>query len=368
MMGAGRVLLSAAALIGSLAMPVPASAQSVVSSPLGLSEDGRWQLFSTKASLSPVDTNKGSDVYERDLLTGAVRLISATRSGRAANAASDNAAMSRDGNWVVFTSAATDLDGSGPACDVYVRDVQAGVTERMPRTDGIPAGSCARAASISDDGATVVFAVDTNLPNVAFWPRAAVLQWTRDDDAIERIDHDWQGHFFNWPVATTSVSPDGHEVVVTEGGGSDGRGLSAYQWSAGSHSTWTKPAEQPRAVWVTVSADQRSATLSPAAAVAWFGAARTHTPTTLRDSVAPNTTITSGPPAKTRSHKVTFMFKSNESGSVFQCRVNSGAWLGCRSGWTVPYSGKKAYRAEVRAIDRVGNVDGSPATRRYLIY
>lgn len=275
MRGAGRALLSAAALIGCFAVPVSASAQPVLAAPLGLSPDGRWQLFATNASLVPGDTNRATDVYQRDLVTGGVRLISATPGGAAGNAASDNAAMSRDGNWVVFTSAATDLAGSGPACDVYVRDVRAAATERLPRTEGVPAGSCARAASISDDGDTVVFAVDTDLPTVAFWPRAAVLQWSRDDDAIERIDHDWQGHFFNWPVATTSVSPDGNTVVVTEGGGSDGRGLTGYRWTAGPHSSWTKTAEQPRPSWVTVSADRRSATLSPAASVAWFGAART---------------------------------------------------------------------------------------------
>jgi hypothetical protein len=115
-----------------------------------------------------------------------------------------------------------------------------------------------------------------------------------------------------------------------------------------------------------VSPDGLGATLSPTAATAWFGSARVQP--ALRDSVAPNTTITTGPPAKTRSHKVSVSFTSNESGSVFQCRANSGAWVGCHSGWKVPYSGKKAYRVEIRAIDRAGNVDGSPATRHLLIY
>jgi hypothetical protein len=362
---AWRVLLLAAALTASVGTPAAAAARSVISSPAGFSDDGRLQLFSTSSSLIATDTNKTSDVYERDLVTGAVRLISATPLGLAGNGPSTTAAMSADGNWVVFTSAANNLDGSGPACDVYVRDVRAGATERLPRTDGVPAGGCARAASISDDGSTVVFAVDTNLPKVAFWPRAAVLRWSRDDDAIERIDHDWQGHFFNWPVGTTSLSPDGNAVVITEGGGTDGRGLSSYGWSAGAHSTWTKTAAQPKASWVTVSADQHSATLSPAASVAWFGAARANP--AVRDSAAPNTTITKGPPAKTTSHTVTFKFRSSESGSVFQCRANSGAWVGCKSGWKVPYAGQKAYRIQIRAIDRLGNVDLSPATRRYLI-
>jgi hypothetical protein len=156
-------------------------------------------------------------------------------------------------------------------------------------------------------------------------------------------------------------------VVVTEGGGSDGRGLTAYQQTVGAHGTWTKSAEQPRASWVTVSPDGHSASLAAAAYVAWFGAARTHTAPAVRDAAAPNTTITKGPPAKTHSHAVTFRFRSSEAGSVFQCRSNSGAWVGCRSGWKAPYHGKKAYRVEIRAIDPAGNVDGSPATRRYLV-
>ena len=272
-----RVLLTSAALIAA-SLAAPASARSVVSVPSGLTDDGRLVLFSTTSSLVPTDTNKVADVYQRDLITGAVRLISATPAGQAGGGASSGAAMSEDGNWVVFASAAPDLDASGPRCDVYVRDVQAGVTERLPRTDGLPTSSCARVASISDDGSTVVFVVDTNLPKVAFWPRAAVLRWTRDDDAIERIDHDWQGHFFNWPVGTTSLSPDGTRVVVTEGGGADGRGLTAYEWTADAHGSWTKPAQQPRSSWVTVSPDGHSATLSPTAATAWFGSARARVP------------------------------------------------------------------------------------------
>jgi hypothetical protein len=362
---AGRVLVLAAALTATVATPA-AGTRSVVPNPAGFSDEGRLQLFSTASSLVSADTNKTSDVYERDLITGVVRLISATPFGPAGDGPSTAAAMSADGNWVVFTSAADNLDGSGPACDVYVRDVRAGVTERLPRTDGLPAGGCARAASISDDGSTVVFAVDTNLPWVAFWARAAVLRWTRDDDAIERIDHDGQGHFFNWPVGTTSLSPDGTAAVVTEGGGPDGRGLSAYEWTADAPHRWAKTAQQPRASWVTVSADQRSATLSPAASIAWFGAAPAHP--ALRDPAAPNTTIINGPPAKTTSHAVRFTFTSSAAGSVFQCRVNSGAWVGCKSGWKVPYRGRRAYRVEIRAIDRLGNVDGSPATRRYLIH
>ena len=142
---AGRVVLLAAALTASVATPAAAAARSVISSPAGFSDDGRLQLFSTASSLIATDTNKTSDVYERDLLTGAVRLISATPLGLAGNGPSTAAAMSADGNWVVFTSAANNLDGSGPACDVYVRDVRAGRVIVFSALDNLWKGAASQA-------------------------------------------------------------------------------------------------------------------------------------------------------------------------------------------------------------------------------
>jgi DNA-directed RNA polymerase specialized sigma24 family protein len=78
------------------------------------------------------------------------------------------------------------------------------------------------------------------------------------------------------------------------------------------------------------------------------------------DTDAPNTTITAGPKASTKSKSATFSFSASESGSTFECRLDGGAWHVCSSPRT--YSGlhKGAHVFRVRAIDEAGNRDATP--------
>jgi len=82
------------------------------------------------------------------------------------------------------------------------------------------------------------------------------------------------------------------------------------------------------------------------------------------DTTAPNTTITSHPKKQGTKRRVTFGFASSESGSTFQCKLDAKPWRSCTSpkryrltaGW---------HKFKVRAIDRVGNVDATPAKFRF---
>jgi Tol biopolymer transport system component len=75
-----------------------------------LSADGRMVSFVSMASnLGPSDGNSLSDVYVRDLQTGVTTLVSRTRRGKAANGSSSRAVMSADGQFVAFVSEASDL-------------------------------------------------------------------------------------------------------------------------------------------------------------------------------------------------------------------------------------------------------------------
>jgi hypothetical protein len=78
------------------------------------------------------------------------------------------------------------------------------------------------------------------------------------------------------------------------------------------------------------------------------------------DRRPPNTRIVKGPPRDSYQHKVKFRFASTEAQSTFQCKVDLKPWRGCRN----PYKrtvgpGKHVFK--VRAIDRFGNVDQTPA-------
>ena len=85
------------------------------------------------------------------------------------------------------------------------------------------------------------------------------------------------------------------------------------------------------------------------------------------DATPPKTTITSGPSGKIRSHRAKFGFASSEPGSHFQCRLDGGAYAPCTS--PAKYKGLKHGRHtfNVRAIDKLGNVDATAASRSFKV-
>ncbi|HUC07112.1 MAG TPA: hypothetical protein VMR96_03400, partial [Solirubrobacterales bacterium] len=85
------------------------------------------------------------------------------------------------------------------------------------------------------------------------------------------------------------------------------------------------------------------------------------------DTSAPNTTIDSGPPVTTTSTSASLGFSSSESGSTFQCALDSGPWGSCTS--PKPYSGLAvgSHAFSVKATDAAGNTDASPATLSWTV-
>ena len=85
------------------------------------------------------------------------------------------------------------------------------------------------------------------------------------------------------------------------------------------------------------------------------------------DHTPPNTTITSRPANRTSKRKATFRFTSNEAGSAFQCRHMTGPWLACSSPKVYSGLGPGMHQFAVRAIDKNGNVDSTPAKDTWRI-
>lgn len=83
------------------------------------------------------------------------------------------------------------------------------------------------------------------------------------------------------------------------------------------------------------------------------------------DKVAPNTSITSGTSGKVDGRTAKFYFKSNEAGSTFRCRLDWGSWQSCSSPkyYSKLANGKHTFR--VRATDKAGNADPTPAARSF---
>ena len=96
-----------------------------------ISADGRYVAFASKASNLPfIDKNgiRWEDVFLRDMVTGAVSLVSRSVTGTGGNYAGLYAQISGDGRYVAFRSRSTNLvpDGLPPLHGLFVRDMLTG--------------------------------------------------------------------------------------------------------------------------------------------------------------------------------------------------------------------------------------------------
>ena len=126
-----------------------------------LSADGRFAAFySDAANLVAGDANGARDVFVRDLQTGETTRVSVSSSGAEANGDSFAPAISSDGRYVAFASAASNLvDGdTNEANDIFVRDRQTSTTARVSvGFDGSQANGGSDQPSLSGDGRLVTF-------------------------------------------------------------------------------------------------------------------------------------------------------------------------------------------------------------------
>ncbi len=84
------------------------------------------------------------------------------------------------------------------------------------------------------------------------------------------------------------------------------------------------------------------------------------------DRTAPTTTITRRPPARGTSRQAVFAFRSSESGSTFACSIDGSAFRSCRSPLVRTVS-RGSHVFKVRASDRWGNRDSTPAVARWRV-
>ncbi|MBC7978075.1 MAG: tandem-95 repeat protein [Myxococcales bacterium] len=113
--------------------------------------DGRFVAFASSATnLVAGDANLVSDVFVRDLAAGTTARVSISSTGIEANGLSSGPSLSRDGRFVSFLSAATNLVAGGTSTRVYVHDRQAVTTTRPVPTTSVW-------ARLSGDGRYLAF-------------------------------------------------------------------------------------------------------------------------------------------------------------------------------------------------------------------
>jgi Tol biopolymer transport system component len=128
-----------------------------------ISADGRFVAFVSAATNLVPGASAGTNVFVRDLKTRRTTMVSVSSAGTAANSASLRPAISADGRMVAFESFATNLVAGdrNAMIDVFVRDVRAGRTQRISvssaRMQGNAGSYTGLQASFSGNDRYVVF-------------------------------------------------------------------------------------------------------------------------------------------------------------------------------------------------------------------
>ena len=126
-----------------------------------LSADGRWVGFYSEATnLVAGDTNATGDAFVYDQQTGTTTRISVGPGGAQGNGDSAPSAISANGRWIEFWSAATNLvaGDTNDKLDAFVYDQQTGTTARVSvGPGGLQGNDHSFASAISPDGRWVTF-------------------------------------------------------------------------------------------------------------------------------------------------------------------------------------------------------------------
>ncbi len=85
------------------------------------------------------------------------------------------------------------------------------------------------------------------------------------------------------------------------------------------------------------------------------------------DTTPPQTKLVKAPKAKSHKRTAKFKFTSSEAGSTFECKLDGKPFKSCRSPkkYKKLKPGKHVFK--VRAVDKAGNKDRTPATRKFRV-
>lgn len=202
-----------------------------------LSADGRTMTFGSSASnFSPGAPMFFGAIYLRDLQSGTTTLVSVGAGGAVANGSSAFPFISGDGRFVAFTSSANNLvaGDTNNARDVFVRDLQTGVTERVNVTntgrqtdDPFGNSNLDIGLAISADGRYVMFASgSSDLVPGDFNNVRDMFVRDRQNATTTRVNLNANGSPRNVETFNPALSADGRVLCFEENGTTWVRNLS----------------------------------------------------------------------------------------------------------------------------------------------
>jgi Tol biopolymer transport system component len=181
-----------------------------------ISGNGRYVAFTSAATnLIAGDANNSTDVFVRDLLAQTTSLVSVDSTGTGeGNLDSYSPAISSDGRFVLFVSLANNLAAGIPfsgTANLFLRDRQTGVTYALTTTGQ-------SYASMTPDGHFIAFTGNAGSSSIYLW----------DAQLAQRV----ATNTMTAAIQAISISPDGNRIACFTGS------------SLLSLSTWDRAANQ----------------------------------------------------------------------------------------------------------------------------
>lgn len=156
-----RVSSQSTTLIERISVDSAGTQTNGASSKNSISSDGTYVVFTSSASnLVDGDTNGFKDIFIRDRNTGTTTRVSVDSAGAQSNGDSDAPTISSDGRYVAFESSASNLvtGDTNTVSDIFVRDRTLGTTTRISvKTGGTQSDDHSFQPAISSDGRYVAF-------------------------------------------------------------------------------------------------------------------------------------------------------------------------------------------------------------------
>lgn len=183
-----------------------------------LSSNGRTIAYHSRASnLVPEDTNGVWDVFVREMQSGVTERISMSLTGEEGNGPSAFPDLSADGRFVAFHSLANNLvrNDTNHNWDIFVHDRGTGMIERISvSADGREGNGGSYFPDISADGRLVAFYSEANNlvanDSNASWD---VFVYDRQTGITRRVSVGYGGQQANGDSTFPDLSADGRYVV-----------------------------------------------------------------------------------------------------------------------------------------------------------
>jgi Tol biopolymer transport system component len=182
-----------------------------------ISGNGSVVAFQNTSKLVSTDTNGRRDVYVKILGSGKTAVASVTNGEKPANLDSTLTDISRNGRYVAFTSIATNLvaGDDNRLADAFVRDRSGGSTTRVSRAGAVEANGTTYDAAISPDGTYVMFSTAaTNLGGDVPDENGTALDMYEFDMATKELRHPISDATGGWADGATFDPTYGSSSIV----------------------------------------------------------------------------------------------------------------------------------------------------------